>query len=254
VGVRRQQRSVLICDSDLPTLRALRAVLCDAGHRVWPARTAKEALTHAALHAPEAVIVEMDLVDCSGTEVCRRLRQSSSMPIVILSCVSSEDRIVEAFGAGATDYISKPFRPRELIARLEAHMQRALTDGDEPVIRCGGLIVDLASGRIFRDDEEVRLTATEYRLLYALVRNRGRLLTHDALLNHVWGAAHPEARQALRAHMANLRRKLADAKGIPTIRTYPGVGYLFEDGASERTALRSLGRTPVRSLQVGGAA
>jgi two-component system KDP operon response regulator KdpE len=253
VGVRRQQRSVLICDGDLPTVRALRAVLCNAGHRVWPTQTAKEALTRAALHAPEAVVVEMELVDSSGTEVCRRLRQWSPMPIIILSHVSSEDRIVEAFSAGATDYVSKPFRPRELIARLEGHMRRSVTNGDEPVIRCGGLIVDLATGRIFRDDEEVRLTATEYRLLYALVRNRGRLLTHDALLHHVWGAAHPEARQTLRAHMANLRRKLADAKGIPTIRTYPGVGYLFEDGASECTAPRSLGRTAVRSVQVGDA-
>jgi two-component system, OmpR family, KDP operon response regulator KdpE len=229
--------SVLLCDSELQSIRALKVVLRAAGFAVTTTQTGSEALTRAALHVPDLAIIEMDLVDTSGAEVCRRLRQWSSMPLIIVSQVSDEGRIVDAFSAGADDYITKPFRPRELVARLQAHLRRATTR-DEPVIVCGGVHIDLAAHAVRREGREIRLTPTEYKLLSTLVRDRGRLLTHDVLLRQAWGAAHAEDRQTLRAHMANLRRKLAAPSSSGPIRTYPGVGYLLEDDASRTSAGR----------------
>jgi two-component system, OmpR family, KDP operon response regulator KdpE len=230
--------SVLLCDGELQSIRALKAVLRAAGLRVCAMQTAKEALTRAALQVPDLAIIEMDLVDSSGTEVCRRLREWSSMPLIVVSQVSDEDRIVDAFAAGADDYITKPFRPRELLARVEARLRRTTTTRDEPMIACGEVRVDLAAQVVRRDGREIRLTPTEYKLLRALVRNRGRLLTHDALLRQAWGAAHAEDRQRLRTHMANLRRKLAAPSSSGPIRTYSGVGYLLKDDASGTLAER----------------
>jgi two-component system KDP operon response regulator KdpE len=145
--------------------------------------------------------------------------------------------MVDAFAAGADDYVTKPFRPGELVARLAAHLRRATTR-DEPVIVAGGVRVDLAAQVVRRDDREIRLTQTEYKLLSTLVRNRGRVLTHDALLRQAWGAAHADDRQTLRTHMANLRRKLAAPSSSGPIRTYPGVGYLLEDDATRPSTER----------------
>jgi two-component system KDP operon response regulator KdpE len=229
--------SVLLCDSERQSGRALNVVLRAAGLRVCAVQTAEEALTRAALQVPDLAIIEAEPVDSSGTEVCRRLREWSSMPLIVVSHVADEDRIVDAFAAGADDYITKPFRPRELVARVEALLRRTTTH-DEPVIVCGRIRVDLAAHAVRREGREVRLTPTEYKLLSTLARNRGRLLTHDALLRQAWGAAHAEDRQTLRAHMANLRRKLAAPSSSGPIRTYPGVGYLLEDDASRTSAER----------------
>ncbi len=229
--------SVLLCDGELRSIRALKDVLRAGGLSVCVMQTGEEALTRAALYVPDLAIIEMELVDSSGTEVCRRLREWSSMPLIVVSHVSDEDRIVDAFAAGADDYITKPFRPRELVARLAAHLRRA-TPRDEPVIVCGGVRVDLAAQVVRRDGREIRLTPTEHKLMSTLVRNRGRLLTHDALLRQAWGAAHAEDRQTFRAHMANLRRKLAAPSSSGPIRTYPGVGYLLEDRTSQPSTER----------------
>jgi two-component system, OmpR family, KDP operon response regulator KdpE len=229
--------SVLLCDSQLQSIRALKVVLRAAGVSVCAMQTAEEALTRAAVSAPDLAIIELELVDASGVEVCRRLREWSAMPLIVVSHVSDEDRIVDAFAAGADDYVTKPFRPRELVARLGAHLRRATTR-DEPVIVSGGVHVDLAAQVVRRDGREIRLTQTEYKLLSTLVRNRGRLLTHDVLLSQAWGAAHAEDRQTLRTHMTNLRRKLAASSSSGPIRTYPGVGYLLEDDATRPSTER----------------
>jgi two-component system KDP operon response regulator KdpE len=168
--------------------------------------------------------------------VCRRLREWTSIPIIFLSDVSDEHRIVDAFRAGADDYILKPFRPRELVARIQARLERAAADDHEPVIRLHGLDIDLAVRVVRQGDRHIRLTPIEYNLLSALARNRGRLLTHDALLRSVWGAAYVGDRQTLRAHISNLRRKLGSPLSTGPIRTYPGIGYLFEDSASGPSA------------------
>jgi two-component system, OmpR family, KDP operon response regulator KdpE len=227
--------SVLLCDSDAPSIRALSVVLRAAGMSVRATQTAEDALTQGAWHVPDLAIIEMELMDSSATVVCRRLREWSTMPLIVVSHVADEDRIVDAFAAGADDYITKPFRPRELVARLQAHLRR-VTTRDESVVRCGQARVDLAARVVRREGREIRLTPTETRLLGTLVHNRGRLLTHDALLRQAWGSARAEDRQTLRTHMANLRRKLAAPSSSGPIHTYPGVGYLLHDDLAGSTS------------------
>jgi two-component system, OmpR family, KDP operon response regulator KdpE len=238
-----QPQSVLLCDSQLQSIRALKDWIRAAGIRTYATQTAHEALTQAALRVPDAAIVEMDLVDSTGTEICRRLREWSSMPLIVLSGVTDEDVMLDAFAAGVDDYITKPFGPRELIARLRARLRRA-TGPDAPVILCGGVEIDLAARVVRRDAHEIHLTPIEYRLLTTLIRNRGRLLTHDALLLNVWGVPHAEGRTTLRAHVANLRRKLAWRSSGGPIRTYPGVGYFVDPGLTQRNVGASRSTAP----------
>ena len=149
------------------------------------------------------------------------------MPIIVLSAVGDEDAKVRALAAGADDYITKPFGPRELVARLQANMRRIAPDPEESAIRADGLEVDLARRSVARDGVEIHLTPTEFDLLRMLVRNRGRLMTHRELLVSVWGAGYGEDTQVLRAHIANLRRKIDPPEGPRFIKTDPGVGYRF---------------------------
>ena len=162
------------------------------------------------------------LPDIDGVELTRRLREWSEMPIVVLSAVGEEDRKVEALAAGADDYVTKPFGPRELVARLEAALRRAAPEGAEPVIVADGLEIDLAARSVRRDGEPVHLTPTEFGLLRELARNRGQLMTHRALLVEVWGVEYEDDFQVLRAHIANLRRKIEPPDGPSIHQTRPG--------------------------------
>jgi two-component system KDP operon response regulator KdpE len=220
---------VLVCDDEPHIVRALKIVLREAGFEALPADTAKEALDVAALHHPDAAILDLVLPDGDGVEVCRSLREWSEMPILVLSAVGDEDHKVRALEAGADDYVTKPFSPRELVARLQAVLRRATPRQEEPVIEADGLQVDLAARVVRRSGEEVHLTPIEFDLLRVLVRNRGRLLTHRALLEEVWGHAYGDDVATLRTNIARLRRKLEPdgAHGPRYIRTDPGVGYRF---------------------------
>ncbi len=222
------RRRVLVCDDQPQILRALRVVLREAGFDVVPAETAQEALDLAAVQPPDAAILDLVLPDGDGIEVCRTLREWSSMPIMLLSAVGDEDEKVRALEAGADDYVVKPFAPRELVARLEANLRRAAEDPGEPAIRADGLVIDLSSRTVSRDGKEVHLTPIEFSLLRALARQRGRLLTHRELLVDVWGPAYADDTQVLRAHIANLRGKIEPAGETRRyIRTDLGVGYRF---------------------------
>lgn len=218
---------VLVCDDELQILRGLKIILREAGFDVVPAQSAREALDAAAMHPPEAAIIDLVLPDGDGVEVCRQLRSWSQMPIIVLSAVGEEDVKIAALDAGADDYVTKPFGPRELIARLNAVLRRAASNVDEPTIRVGGLEIDLAARSVRRDGQEVHLTPTEYDLLRILARNRGRLLTHRTLLSAVWGPQYADDTQALRTHIANLRRKLEPGGDPRYIRTDARVGYRF---------------------------
>ena len=167
------------------------------------------------------------LPDIDGVEVTKRLREWSEMPIIVLSAVGEEEEKVRALAAGADDYVTKPFGPPELVARLEAVLRRAKPEAAEPLIVAEGLEVDLAARAVRRDGEPVHLTPTEFELLRVLARNRGRLMTHRALLVEVWGLEYADDFQVLRAHVANLRRKIEPPDGPRYIRTDPGVGYRF---------------------------
>ena len=219
-------RRILVCDDEPQILRALRVVLREAGYEAIPAATAEEALDRAAVRPPDAAIVDLVLPDGDGIDVTSRLREWSEMPIIVLSAVGDEEEKVRALEAGADDYVTKPFGPRELVARLEAALRRAGRPADEPAIRADGLEVDLAARIVRVHGEEVHLTPIEFDLLRALARHRGRLLTHRALLAEVWGAEYADDTAVLRTHIANLRRKI----GGRHIRTDPGVGYRFIEG------------------------
>jgi two-component system KDP operon response regulator KdpE len=218
---------VLVCDDEPQIVRALKVVLREAGFDVDATATAREALDAAAVRPHDAAVIDLMLPDGDGIDVCRQLRSWSRIPIVVLSAVGDEDQKVAALEAGADDYVTKPFGPRELVARLHAVMRRAGAAVDEPAITVDGLEVDLAARIVRRDGAEVHLTPIEYDLLRTLVRNRGRLLTHRTLLTEVWGPQYAEDTQVLRTHVANLRRKIEPQGARRFIRTDPGVGYRF---------------------------
>jgi two-component system, OmpR family, KDP operon response regulator KdpE len=220
---------VLVCDDEPQILRALRVVLRDAGFEVATAATGEEALDAVAIRPPDAAIVDLVLPDRNGVEVTRAIREWSDMPILVLSAVGEESEKVRALEAGADDYVTKPFGPAELVARLRAALRRARgNQADEPVLSADGLELDQAAHRVTIDGAEVHLTPTEYDLLRLLMRNRGRLMTHRALLIEIWGAAYERDTQVLRVHVANLRRKIEPNPAAPRyVVTDAGVGYRF---------------------------
>jgi two-component system, OmpR family, KDP operon response regulator KdpE len=218
---------VLVCDDEPQILRALKVILRDAGYEAVPVASGEEALDSAAVKPPAAAIIDLMLPDIDGVEVTRRLREWSEMPIIVLSAVGEEEAKVRALGAGADDYVTKPFGPPELIARLEAVLRRAQPEASEPTIAAEGLEIDLAARVVRREGEPVHLTPTEFELLRTLAQNRGRLMTHSVLLAEVWGPAYADDLQVLRAHVANLRRKIEPPGGPRYIRTDAGVGYRF---------------------------
>ena len=229
-GARGGARRVLAVDDELQILRALRATLRAQGYEVATAATMEEGLDAAALTPFDAAIVDLLLPDGDGIELCRRLREWTSMPIILLSAVGEEDEEVRALRAGADDYVTKPFGARELVARLEAVMRRGGQGPEESVVEVAGLTVDLADHAVRRDGEEIHLTPTEFGLLRMFVRNRGRLLTHRALLLEVWGPEYADDVTVLRGQIANLRRKIEPSGGARRhyIRTEPGIGYRFD--------------------------
>ena len=199
---------VLVCDDEPQILRALRVILRDAGYEAVTASTGEEALDRAAVKPPAAAILDLMLPDIDGVEVTKRLREWSEMPIIVLSAVGEEEAKVRALAAGADDYVTKPFGPPELVARLEAVLRRAKPEASEPLIAADGLEIDLVARAVRRDGEEVHLTPTEFELLRMLAQNRGRLMTHRSLLVEVWGVEYEDDVQVLRAHVANLRGKI----------------------------------------------
>jgi two-component system KDP operon response regulator KdpE len=219
---------ILVVDDEPQILRALRVVLRDAGFEVAPVETASEALDRAAVRPPQAAIVDLMLPDMDGVELTRLLREWSDMPILVLSAVGEEEQKVRALEAGADDYITKPFGSRELVARLQAALRRGGRGEEQPRIVAGELEIDLGARVVLRAGEQVRLTPIEFDLLRVLARNRGRLMTHRALLKEVWGPEYVDDVQTLRTHIARLRAKIEPEGQAPRfIVTDPGVGYRF---------------------------
>jgi two-component system KDP operon response regulator KdpE len=222
-----QRPAVLVCDDEVQILRALRVILRDAGYQALPAGSVEEALDAAATGHPVAAIVDLLLPDGDGIALCRELRRWSEMPVIVLSAVGEEEAKVRALAAGADDYVTKPFGPRELIARLQANLRRSSAGDDQAVIAAGRLELDLARRIVTVSGRQVHLTPKEFELLRTLARNRGRLMTHRELLVAVWGPGHGDDPQVLRAHLANLRAKIEAPDGPRLIRTESGVGYRF---------------------------
>jgi two-component system, OmpR family, KDP operon response regulator KdpE len=221
-------RRVLVCDDEPQILRALRVILRDAGFDVATAASAAEALEATAIRAPDAAIVDLVLPDRDGVDVTRSIREWSEMPILVLSAVGEEAEKIRALDAGADDYVTKPFGPGELVARLNAALRRSAADRDEPRIVVGELELDLAGHNVALAGRRVHLTPTEFELLRTLASNRGRLMTHSTLLREVWGPAYEDDTPLLRAHVANLRRKIEPDSSNPRyVTTDLGIGYRF---------------------------
>ena len=219
---------ILVCDDDPQIRRALSLILRDAGYEVLISSNAEQALDRAAVAGPHLAIVDLLLPDEHGIELCRRLREWSEMPILVLSAVGDEQTKIDALHAGADDYVTKPFAPGELVARVRAALRRAGRETSEPRVEVGPLVVDLAAHAVWVNGEEVHLTPTEFSLLRVLVLNRGLLLTHRQLLTEVWGPEYADATPVLRTHIANLRSKLqSGGQERRLIRTDSGIGYRF---------------------------
>jgi two-component system KDP operon response regulator KdpE len=224
---------VLVVDDEPQVLRGLSAALSAAGYGVDEAATGAEALRVAALHPPDAVVLDLRLPDMSGVEVCRRLREWSQAPVLVVSAVDAEEDKIAALDAGADDYVTKPYAVGELLARLRAVMRRAAAPpGEAPAVRFGDVEVDLARREVRRAGEPVHLTPHEYGLLAELSRHADRVLTHRALLNAVWGPGYADETHYLRVYMGHLRRKLEVDPARPRhLTTDTGVGYRLRLGA-----------------------
>ena len=219
---------ILVCDDDPQIVRALRVILRDAGYETIASETGEEALDRAAVRPPQAAILDLMLPGIDGVEVCTQLRAWSEMPILVLSAVDEEAEKIRALKRGADDYVTKPFAPGELLARLEAVLRRAGPQAQEPLLRAGELALDVRAHELTVAGEEVHLTPIEFALLRTLMANRGRLMTHRALLNEVWGPEYGDATGLLRTHIANLRAKIeGPGRARSVIRTDSGIGYRF---------------------------
>ncbi|HJP57679.1 MAG TPA: response regulator [Gemmatimonadales bacterium] len=224
---------ILVIDDELPMRRFLRAMLRANGYQVVEAATAREGLAHAAGRNPELILLDLGLPDADGVDVARTLRRSTRAPIIVLSARGREHDKVAALDEGADDYLTKPFGAPELLARIRVALRRAAAPEDGLVIRgftSGELNVDLARREVLRGDERVHLTPTEYKLLAALIRNAGKVVTHRQLLHDVWGANCEGQTHYLRVYMGQLRHKLERDPTRPRLlTTEPGVGYRLRD-------------------------
>ncbi len=220
---------IVLIEDELPIRRFLRATLQTQGYRLFEAATGADGLVEASTRAPDVVVVDLGLPDMEGVEVIRRLREWSSVPIIVLSARGRETDKVTALDAGADDYVSKPFGASELLARIRVALRHAAgiarPDG-EGTHTVGEVAVDLVRRRVRVAGREVHLTPIEYKLLTTLIRHAGKVVTHRQLLKDVWGPLHTAEAHYVRVYMAQLRRKLESNPARPRyLLTEPGVGY-----------------------------
>lgn len=221
---------ILVIDDEMQIQRALRKILGESGYRVAVAATGEDGLAQAAADPPDAIILDLGLPDMEGTDVCEKLRAWTQIPIIVLSARDDQRQKVIALDKGADDYLTKPFSIAELMARVRVALRHGaqINKTADPITQSGGLLIDLARRVVTRAGEEVRLTATEFKLLAYLVHNADRVLTHRAILGEVWGMEYLDQIEYLRVYMRQLRAKLEDDPHHPLILlTEPGVGYRF---------------------------
>ncbi|MDB4949343.1 MAG: response regulator receiver [Gemmatimonadetes bacterium] len=226
---------ILVIDDEPQVRRAVRNALAGDGVRVVEAATGEAGIDAAAAERPALVVLDLGLPDLSGIQVCAELRKWCSAPIVVLSARHADHEKVQLLDAGADDYVTKPFSPAELRARVRAQLRRARAQAPDgaQALAFGGLAVDVARRRVERGGQAIHLTPTEWDLLRAFVRHRGRTLTHGQLFRAVWNRSDGDPQQYLRVHVANLRRKIEmDSLRPALIVTEPGVGYRFEGGGA----------------------
>ena len=224
------QTRILVIDDEPQILRAMRTILTAKKFQVSEAQTGQAGLTLAASLEPELIILDLSLPDMDGIEVCKQIREWSRVPIIVLSVRDSEHDKVKALDSGADDYLTKPFGIEELLARIRVSLRHAnKTPGSQSTrVKSGPIEIDLVEHLVTRQGSEVKLTATEFKLLAFLAANAGRILTHQMILTQVWGPADADHVEYLRVYIRQLRIKLEDDPDHPTILiNEPGIGYRF---------------------------
>ncbi|HTY59452.1 MAG TPA: response regulator [Bacteroidota bacterium] len=219
---------VLVIDDEPQIRRLIQLTLESSGFKVYEAETGGEGLARSSTDRPEAVVLDLGLPDMDGTEVLKAIRARSTVPVLILSVRSGEEDVISCLNAGADDYLMKPFRQGELVARVKAAIRHRQRPEEKGAIVAGPVTIDLDARVVRRAGEIVKLTGTEYALLALFVRNAGRVLTHKYILEQVWGPAYAEESQYTRVYVGQLRKKLEDDPSNPTlIVTESGIGYRF---------------------------
>jgi len=219
---------ILVIDDEAQIRKLLEITLESNQYIVQQAATGKEGLIMAANHPPDLIVLDLGLPDESGHAVLLKLREWYTNPVIILSVQSNEEDIIKALDNGANDYLIKPFRTGELLARIRSAIRGKISEESDPVIKAGSIEIDLASRLVKSGTETIKLTATEYNLLALLAKNEGKVLTHQYLLKEVWGPGYLNQSQYLRVFIGQLRKKIEADPNRPTIiLTESGVGYRF---------------------------
>jgi two-component system KDP operon response regulator KdpE len=219
---------ILIIDDEAQIRKLLEITLQSNNYTVNEAANARDGLVAAANHPPDLILLDLGLPDEDGHSVLKKLRAWYTKPIIIISVLSSEDDIVTALDNGANDYLIKPFRTGELLARIRSVLRLLAIEDDNPIIDFNNLVIDLSARTVKKNNEPIKLTATEYTLIALFAKNEGKVLTHHYLLNQVWGPSFTNESQYLRVYIAQLRKKLEDDPNRPAhIITESGVGYRF---------------------------
>lgn len=220
--------AILVIDDELPIRKLLQITLESNDYKVLLAGTAKEGLVMAASRPPSLIILDLGLPDLNGQDVLRQLREWYTGPVIILSVQNAEEEIVQALDNGANDYLVKPFRTGELLARIRSSIRAVSMDTNNAELNFSRLTINLAARTVKLNDSLIKLTSTEYDLLALLARNEGKVLTHQYLLKEIWGPGFINQSQYLRVFVAQLRKKIESDPNRPQyIQTESGVGYRF---------------------------
>jgi two-component system KDP operon response regulator KdpE len=222
--------TILIIDDEIQIRRLLEITLSSSGYRIYEAATGRDGIIAAATHHPALIILDLGLPDIDGIQILKKIREWYQKPILILSVRDSEEDIIHALDNGANDYLSKPFRTGELLARIRVALRQSQGSDDIPILIFGPLSIDLANHIAKKNGEIIKLTTTEFSLLALLSKNSGRVLTHQNILKEIWGFGYIGQTQYLRVFIAQLRKKIEDDPSKPKfLITESGIGYRFHE-------------------------
>jgi two-component system, OmpR family, KDP operon response regulator KdpE len=220
--------TILVIDDEKQIRRLLEITLTANGHKVILSVNGRDGLVDAVTHNPSLILLDLGLPDTDGQEILKKLREWYQKPVVILSVKDSEEEIIRALDNGANDYITKPFRTGELLARIRAALRSVNDQSDISELTFGSLTIDIANRVVRKNNKILKFTATEFSLLLMLAKNSGRVLTHQYILKEIWGYGYIEQTQYLRVFVAQLRKKIEDNPSKPKLLiTESGIGYRF---------------------------
>jgi two-component system KDP operon response regulator KdpE len=222
--------TILVIDDEVQIRRLLEITLSSNGFKISEAGTGKEGLIAAATHNPALIVLDLGLPDTDGIEILKKIREWYQKPIIILSVKNSEDDIINALDNGANDYLTKPFRTGELLARIRVALRHIPGSDVDPNLTFGNLTIDLVNHIARKNEDILKLTSTEFSLLSLLAKNSGRVLTHQSILKEIWGFGYLGQTQILRVFVAQLRKKIEDDPAKPKfLITESGIGYRFHE-------------------------